>query len=310
MLSKLCNDTAALRSICLASRSFAAKFKDAYLWQLLVEERWGAAAVPSPARNLHSLQACYLNKLPVPRPLRHNTERGLKFRFRKLLRGSYQAVLHKQAFSNSVFNGNFTGHISGDGLPDSVSGHHYDILHNPQQCIQSSVFVVVACCGVWAEFEQRPMGLGFVQIKPVYQGSMMKVSPQWKQVQSESDFPDPGTAVGAEHTGEPLWLSRSSRYAIQEPKLGKIWPNFAFHWGEYGADQEQFIDEALWIRNPCVSEADPLSGAFLYPAVLVNAKDYTWVTLTIEQLHMYSPLVMGKAVPLAQKYAYYSAWDW
>ena len=192
---------------------------------------------------------------------------GLKFRFRKLPRGLYQAVLHKQAFSNSVFDGNFTVHISGVGLQESVSGQHFDILDNPRQRIQSSVFVVVACCDVWVEFEQRPMGLGSVQIKPVSQGSMIKVSPQWKQVQTEPDFPDPGTAVGAEHTGEPLWLSAKPFESSGDANhLGKIRPNFAFHWGQSGRHQEQLTDEGLWVKNPCVSEADPRSGAFLYPA--------------------------------------------
>ena len=229
---------------------------------------------------------------------------GLKCRFQKLPEGSYQAVLHKKEFSDSVLDGSFTLHISGSDVPQSTLGSYYEILYISQRSIESSVFVVSACCDVYIEFDQRPKDLQAVQIKPVSQGSMLQISPQWKKVQTESDFPDPGTAVGAEHTGEPLWLSVRpcvAQYTLSRklaPELGKIRPNFAFHWGESMTDREQLTEDAIWITSRCLVEGDPRPHAMLYPAVLVNAKDYEWVTVTTQQAHHYVSL--DKAVPLAE----------
>lgn len=97
--------------------------------------------------------------------------------------GSYQAVLHKQAFSDLVLNGSFTLHISGDVLQESILDYHYEILYLSERSIESSVFEGASRCDVLIEFDQTPKDLKSVQIKPVSQGSMMQISPQWKKVQ-------------------------------------------------------------------------------------------------------------------------------
>ena len=229
---------------------------------------------------------------------------GLKFRFHQLPTGSYHAVLHKQAFSDLILDGSFTLHISGDGLQESILGYHYEILYHSERSIESSLFEVATRCDVLIEFDQTPKDLKSVQIKPVSQGSMIQISPQWKKVQTKSDYPDPGTAVGAEQNGEPLWLSvlpclaDATLFKRLAPELGKIGPHLAFHWGRSRTDEEQLTDEAIYITNRCLSEEDPRQHGMLYPAVLVNAKDYRWVTVTMQQAHHY--VSSEKAVPLAE----------
>ena len=177
--------------------------------------------------------------------------------------------------------------ISGLGLDEGIEGTYYEALYPTSTSIATAACTVSSTCNVLFCCTHMPAGLRSVQLKKVEQGQLLKVSPQWQMVTTAADsYPDKEqTAVGFEGGGEALWLSL--KYDAQmRPQLGKIRPDLAFHYARTVCGAE------LLLPQPHHHAAS--GWTTLYPGVLVNARDFTWVGTDLKHVDA----ILPNAVPL------------
>ena len=74
------------------------------------------------------------------------------------------------------------------------------------------------------------------------------------------------------------------------PQLGKIRPDFGFHFAEIGRDREQFVGGPQYIIHGHTQ-------APVYPAILTNAKEFRWWSTSLQTVH--ALIMQEQAVPLA-----------
>ena len=177
--------------------------------------------------------------------------------------------------------------ISGLGLDEGIEGTYYEALYPASTSIATAAFTVSSTCNVLFCCTHMPAGVRSVQLKKVEQGQLLKVSPQWQMVTATAgSFPaKEQTAVGFEGGGEALWLSL--KYDAQmRPQVGKIRPHLAFHYARTVCATE------LLLPQPHHYEAS--GWTTLYPGVLVNAQDFTWVGTDLKHVDA----ILPSAVPL------------
>ena len=214
----------------------------------------------------------------------------MELTFNNLAPGTYQVIIHKR-WHPTIPVSTLTTSISGLGLIEGIQGTYYEALYPANTSIATVAFTVCTACNVLFNCSHIPAGLRSVQLKKLEQGHQLKVSPQWQMVTVRGTYPaKEETAVGSEENGDALWLSlrvgcRDS-YNMH-PELGKIRPGLAFHYAEMGSGQEQLF------HQPFHAATNALSA--LHPGVLVNARDFTWVTTDLAHVDT----ILQIAVPLA-----------
>lgn len=101
-----------------------------------------------------------------------------------------------------------------------------------------------------------------------------------------------GTEVGREDSSVPrgeLWLALRL-CGNMRPQLGKIRPDFAFHYAEIGRDRE-----LLELGPQHIVHGHTRLPVF--PAILMNAKDFEWQSASLQTVH--ALIMQAQAVPLA-----------
>ena len=170
----------------------------------------------------------------------------------------------------------------------------YDIMYLPQRALTTAVLDVQKKCDIQIAIHVRTKYLEGIQLKKVLPGSLVQSSPVWHVLMHDKCFPSPDTAVGVEHSGEPLWLAaRVSQTLI--PTVGKHRPNFSCCYAVANNPDElwRYTNHTIFARTEVLDRA---VRTVLNPAVLVNAKDYVWHTTCLEKV----TALLHQAVPLTE----------
>lgn len=208
---------------------------------------------------------------------------ALSVTYHNLAAGAYQVLIHTTP-GLYVSTASFQTNVTGPGLAERQEGTYYEPMYINDFHIAIAVFKVEIPCDVLFTCSRSPSRLDCVQLKQVEQGQLLKVSPQWQKVHRSDDdeYPSNDTAVGREQNNAQLWLALRMG-SDERAQVGKIGPHLGFHYAQRGSFKEQM--------SPYVLHC---SAGSVYPGILVNSKDFAWVTTTLSKAHT----LLEHAVPL------------
>ena len=216
--------------------------------------------------------------------------------FNKLPAGTYQVVIHLTDDFGLCSN-TLSVHVCGLGLKKLLKEKYYEVIYSGQPTITTGIFVVKACSRVILKVDCLPNEIHFIQlIKPACE-ELVKASPQWQSIVQDMVYENEQTAVGQEHSGDPLWFGVRME-ADLEPEMGKIGPGTFLHFGSVmrGLVHEQQVAGGCHVLRPGRRLA---RRVFMHPSILTNAKDYIWRSLCLPEVWAMLP----QAVPLVAAFA-------